>query len=345
MATITKRGSYSWRVQVRRRGMPPLFKTFNYQADAERWARQMEAELDKGLYLPRREAEKMTFGELADRFQAEYAPEHYRGKGWQFKLKHLRDAFAKYSLAAISPKLVTQYRDKRLDDPDPRYSKNLSAAPRLSPATVKTELDLLSKMLDVAQKEFSITLPNGNPVTYIRKPRDAGRRERRLIDDEPERLMAQCKSSGNRWLAPAVTLALATAMRQGELLALEWKNVDLKRRFALLPMTKNGEARAVPLSPEAVAVFKALPRSFSGRVIPLSRMTLYKAFERACQRAEIADMTFHDLRHEALSRLAERGDFSVLELAAISGHKTLQVLKRYTHLQAEKLAAKLAGQG
>ena len=102
-------------------------------------------------------------------------------------------------------------------------------------------------MLDVAQKEFSITLPNGNPVTYIRKPRDAGRRERRLINDEPERLMAQCKSSGNRWLAPAVTLALATAMRQGELLALEWKNVDLKRRFALLPMTKNGEARGTAI--------------------------------------------------------------------------------------------------
>ena len=71
-------------------------------------------------------------------------------------------------------------------------------------------------------------------------------------------------------------------------------------------------------------------------------MTLYKAFERACQRAEIRALTFHDLRHEALSRLAERGDFSVLELAAVSGHKSLQVLKRYTHLQAEKLAAKLA---
>ena len=104
---------------------------------------------------------------------------------------------------------------------------------------------------------------------------------------------------------------------------------------------KNGEARAVPLNSEAVAVLEALPRSINGVVFPVERMTLYHAFAAACKRAKLDNFTWHDLRHEALSRLAERGDFSVLELAAVSGHKTLQMLKRYTHLQATKLAEKM----
>jgi len=125
------------------------------------------------------------------------------------------------------------------------------------------------------------------------------------------------------------------------LLSLRWADVDLKRRFAMLHETKNGEERAVPLTSSAVAVLQALPRDISGRVIPQNRMTIYKAFEHACRRAGIDDYRWHDLRHEALSRLAERGDLSVLELAAVSGHKTLQMLKRYTHLRAEDLARKL----
>lgn len=139
-------------------------------------------------------------------------------------------------------------------------------------------------------------------------------------------------------------LAVETAMRQGELLSLPWPRVDMKRRLALLvdpEKIKNEEPRAVPLSSAAIKVLKGLPRSVSGLVLPVERLTLYHAFRYACDRAKIESFTFHDLRHEALSRLAERGDFSVLEMAAVSGHKTLQMLKRYTHLQAEKLATKL----
>ena len=133
-------------------------------------------------------------------------------------------------------------------------------------------------------------------------------------------------------------------MRQGELLSLRWENVDLKNRFALLPdpdKIKNEEPRAVPLSTRAVAVLTALPRSIDGIVFPVERMTLYHAFMAACTRAGISNYTWHDLRQEALSRLAERGDFTVLELAAVSGHKTLQMLKKYTHMQASKLAEKI----
>ena len=132
--------------------------------------------------------------------------------------------------------------------------------------------------------------------------------------------------------------------RQGEILSLKWCDIDKGRRLALLrdpQKIKNEEARAVPLSSVAIRALEGLPRNLTDRLIPVDRMTLYKAFERACKRASVENLTFHDLRHEALSRLAERGDFSVLEMAAVSGHKTLQMLKRYTHLQAESLARKL----
>lgn len=200
MATITKRGEYSWRVQVRRKGQPPMFKTFNYKSDAEKWARQIEAELDRGLYLPRRAAEKITFEELAERFSTEFAPHHYRGSAWKYKLQHLIATFGKYSLVSLTPTLVADYRDQRLQQPDPRFRKNPKLAPRISPATVKTEIDLLSKVLDVGSKEFAITLPNGNPVKGVRKPQPGKGRERRLQGDEEQRLLAECDSSGNPWL-------------------------------------------------------------------------------------------------------------------------------------------------
>jgi integrase len=122
--------------------------------------------------------------------------------------------------------------------------------------------------------------------------------------------------------------------------------VNLDRKFALLKETKNGEERAAPLSSKAIDVLNALPKppgkqNPSDRPFPMDRTCLLSVFRYACQRAKIQDFTWHDLRHEAMSRLSEKSDFSILELASISGHKTLQMLKKYTHLQAEKLAEKM----
>ena len=117
--------------------------------------------------------------------------------------------------------------------------------------------------------------------------------------------------------------------------------MDLDKRTVYLPKTKNGESRVVPLSSTAKAVLGELPRSIDGRVLPTNKQTLYSAFAAACQRAAIDDFTFHDLRHEALSRLAERGDLSILELSAISGHKTLRLVQLYVQLHVSKLAEKL----
>lgn len=290
--------------------------------------------MDRGVFASLADAERMTFSDLVGRFKAEFAPHHYRvrdgNETWRFQCARLESWFGDYALAAIDQNLVAKFRDDRLNV--------------VSESSVRKELYMLSKILGFGEAECGITLPRGNPVNKIRKPRDSKARDRRLTAVEWEKVEQECKKSRNPWLAAAVTFAVETAMRQGEMLSLEWRHIDKQRRLALLldpDKIKTAEPRAVPLSSRALAALETLPRDLKGRVFPCERLTLKRALERACARAGVADFRWHDLRHEALSRLAERGDFSVLELAAVSGHKTLQMLKRYTHLQAEKLAEKL----
>lgn len=332
MATIRKKGECQWHVQIRKKGYPPVTKTFFTWTEADAWAKVTESEMVRGVFVDRSDSERTTIENVINRFSIEFAPYHYRQRedkkeAWRFQCQRLKDKLGLYSLAALDQKLVAAYRDDRLKE--------------VGESTVRKELYMLSKVLRFAEVEVGIALPRGNPVLKIRKPADGKSRDRRLTQDEWTRLESQCRKSRNIYLWPAVELAVETAMRQGELLGLQWKNIDKNRPIAFLEQTKNGDARAVPLSSRAVAILKGLTRSIDGTVLPVERMTIYHAFMAAVKRAKINDYTFHDLRHEALSRLAERCDLSVLEIASVSGHKTLQMLKRYTHLQAEKLAVKL----
>lgn len=332
MATIRKKGDFQWHVQIRKKGFPTITKTFTARTDAENWATVKESEMVRGLYTDSSEAERTTVGDLIDTFIKDFAPHHYRQRedkkeAWRYQCAHLKNALGKYSLSALDQKLVCKYRDDRQKI--------------VSESTVRKELYLLSKVVDFGETEAGITLPRGNPVQKIRKPADGKARDRRLAKKEWDKFVSECKTSRNVYLWSAVELAVETAMRQGELLGLRWENVDLARKVAFLEVTKNGDARTVPLSPRALAVLKGLPRSIKGNVIPVQRMTLYHVFHAAVVRAGIEDFTFHDLRHEAMSRLAERGDFSLLEMAAVSGHRTLQMVMRYSHLQANNLAKKL----
>jgi integrase len=160
-------------------------------------------------------------------------------------------------------------------------------------------------------------------------------------ESEEIRLLKACREARNSYLLPILRLALETAMRQGELVNLRWEHIDLTRRITYLPDTKNGEARTVPLSTAAIKVLHSLPRSMTGQVFPgLTTEAVKRAFARAVRRAGIEDLRFHDLRHESTSRLFERG-LNIMEVASITGHKDLRMLRRYTHLKAEDLARKL----
>jgi integrase len=180
----------------------------------------------------------------------------------------------------------------------------------------------------------------------VRKPKQARGRDRRITADELKALQASK-------IGPIVTLAVETGMRLGELLSLEWRLIDVEQRTATLPLTKNGEKRIVPLSPTALHTLAAKERN-GERVF--SQWKQADSFENAWKRtltklrkdhkAEhgqsnfLVDIRFHDLRHEAASRLFEKG-LNMMEVASVTGHKTLAMLKRYTHLRASDIALKL----
>lgn len=350
MATIRKRGELQWQAIIKRRGHPLLSKTWNTRKEAEAWARQIESEMDRGVFVSRAEVERTTLNDLIERYRAEVLPGK-RGKHFKPSLNVLDEHLGKYSLAALSPKLVASFRDKR-------------TKAGLSASTVKKEINLLSKLIDLAGKEWGVPL-SANPCAMVSRPIEKNARDRRLSPDEERYLLAACELH----TALIARFALETAARLGELLALRWADVDTTKRVMVIRGidergTKSGDAlRAVPLSTSAVFVLdelKKLPRGID-RVFYWWKASdsFNKTWVRAVQRAReryladceksrkepaagfLKDLRFHDLRHEATSRLFEKGVFDGMEVASITGHKTLAMLKRYTHLRAEDLAKKL----
>jgi integrase len=336
---------------VRKKGYPSQTKTFRAKRDAERWARQIESEMERGVFVQRTESEQTTLNDLLDRYASEVLPALKGGYREQSRVKALQEGLGSYSLAALNSSLIAKYRDKRLATVSKKTGR------LVGPQTVKHELGLLQRALKIAVMEWGIALPGGIPTVMVKKPSIPRARDRRLMDDEEERLLAECGKSRNPWLRPVVIFAIETAMRAGEMLekwelnkktgsqekksiGLQWSDIDLKKRTAHLPKTKNGEARTVPLSSRAVAVLESLPRSLDGRVFGTTYEAIHQSFVRACRRAGIEDLRLHDARHEATSRLFEKG-FNPMEVSAITGHKTLQMLKRYTHLRAEDLAKRM----
>lgn len=160
---------------------------------------------------------------------------------------------------------------------------------------------------------------------------------------EERRLLRSASVHRNLELHSIVVLALETAMRQAEILGLTWENIDLRSRVAHLPITKNGTKRDVPLSLRAIDAITRLGVRAEGRVFNYTSNGFKSAWRTLVKRCAIEDLHFHDLRHEAVSRLFELGTLDMMEVATISGHKSMQMLKRYTHLKAANLVAKIDG--
>lgn len=368
MATFRKRGRYSWEAQVRRRGWPSQTKTFDTKAEAEAWAAMIESEMNRGVWLDRSEAESTTLHTLLDRYEVEIVPA-LKGAVREKSVLHLwrQTPLAARTVATIRSADIAQQRDSWLAD-------------GLAPATVLRRLARLSHMFNVARKEWHMESLS-NPVDLVRKPSVANARTRRVSvpasigrrDDrtanELERIIA---ASESRQLPTIIALAVETAMRRSEIAALRWEHIDLDRRVAYLPETKNGNSRDVPLSQVAVDSLAALlpsrgvngrrkapavPASLHGPVFSVHPDGITQAFERALRRARTAyekeckehktrpaptflcDLRFHDLRHEATSRLASR--FQLHELAKITGHRDTRMLLRYYHPDAGELAKRL----
>ncbi|MEY4155652.1 MAG: hypothetical protein RJB64_373 [Pseudomonadota bacterium] len=301
MASFRKRAG-RWQARITRKGHPDLTKTFASKDDALRWARAIEREIDTGSFLPRQCPVDLTLSDIIKRYVNEVVPRLRGACTETVRLKTIDRHLGRYMLTSLTSAVVAKYRDQRLE--------------QVTASTALRELQTLSAMLTVAQREWQLVA--GNPVQGIRKPSPNRPRERRIGAEEETRLMAALtpadrqeggrwsKGTRNIWLKPFVQLALETAMRRGELLALRWEDIDLEKRTAFLPMTKNGTARTVPLTAIANEVLLGLPRSISGRVFPLTANAIRQAWERVRLNADLADLHLHDLRHEATSRLSER---------------------------------------
>lgn len=342
MASLTQRDG-KWRVRITRKGHPCISRSFDLKRDAEIFAAVTEADLARGLF--RAKDTITTLRALVVRYRDEVTP-HKRGSRQETYLLNaiLRPESVAASMMArlvaeISPADVARWRDARLK--------------QVKPATLAREWATLGHVLSHAEREWSIPLPNGNPFRQARKPQVLNQRDRRVRDDE---LDAICAVTESAHLAALVRLAVETGARRGELLALRWSEIDLKRRTARLPTgtTKNGHARVLPLSPRALAVLEAMPRRPDGKLFDLRADSVTQAFSRAVAHAKriytgedagfLEGVTFHCLRHEALSRLAEQG-WGATEIASVSGHRTLQLVQRYVHHRPEDLAAKMAAHG
>jgi integrase len=330
MATFVQRpgpgGKRVWQALVRRRGYPQQTRTFDTKAKAEDWASVLESEMARGVFVSRAEAENTTLREALDRYQREIVPgkknadrEGRRVKGLQAR------TLARRSMASIQGKDIAAFMQQR-------------QAEGAGPNTVRLDLALLSHLFNVARAEWGMA-SLANPVEMVRKPRLPAGRTRRLVDDELPRLLAAAVTYGGE-IGPLITWAIETAMRRGEIAAMRWDHLDRKARVLLIPETKTGTPRRVPLSTAALGVLDRLPRRIDGRVWGMRPDSISQAFERVCKAAGVEGLTFHDLRHEATSRLFEKG-LNPMEVAAITGHKTLQMLKRYTHLRAEDLVGRL----
>lgn len=325
-----------WQAKVRRKGYPTQSKVFRIKREAEAWARSIESEMDRGNFAPRGEAEKTTLGECFKRYLTEVTPRKKAGRGQNGE----RGFIAQWLKRPLSQRMMSSIRTVDVST----VIREMESENK-SPATIRLHLAVLSHLFNVAKDNWGMESLD-NPVSRVHKPKLPGGRERRL---RPSEMGALC-GAVNLNFACLIALALETAMRREEIASLKAIDIDLKNRSIFLPKTKNGEPRTIPLSPAAIEVLSMVtPASEKGGLFGLSGDGIDSAWGRARIAAGISSgwgdeaLHFHDLRHEATSRLFERTDLDMMEIRAITGHKNLQMLARYTHLRTANLADRLAG--
>lgn len=268
----------------------------------------------------------LTVGDLV----AKYRDEVTVRKLSRHSETYILNAFLREKIAAIP---LTKIR--LADFHTYRYAR----LEKVKPGTVNREIGIIKHAFDVAMHEWGIPLKE-NPLKRMKKMRPQNGRTRRLEPGELEMLETFFSSIRNPYLVPMIHFAIETAMRRGEILAMKWKDINYRNNTLHIPVTKNGYSRIIPLTDRALDILQSLPSTHSEHVFPTSSNAAKMAWQRLIERTDIDDLHFHDLRHEAISRLFEKG-LSVPEVALISGHRDYRMLFRYTHLKPEDLAKKL----
>ncbi len=314
---VSKSGATTYAAVVRIKGHPPAYASFKRKSDAESWIKETEASIRMGLFHPKQEARKHTVAELIDRYTEEILPAKKGAVKQAGQLRWWKKRLGAYSLANLSPALISEAKSE--------------LAKGRGPATVNRYLAALSHACTVALREWQWL--DDHPVKKVGRMKEPSGRVRFLSQEEMDGLLATCGEP----LRTVVLVALSTGMRRGEIEGLTWDDVDLKRGHVILEDTKNSERRGVPLlgpALEAVRAYAKVRVIHETRVFPDS---FDRQWRTAIKVSGIEDFRFHDLRHTAASFMAMNG-CSPSTIAALLGHKTLQMVKRYAHLGDEYLA-------
>jgi integrase len=353
VSPLTK--SVSYRAQVRVKGRPAQSETFPNVKEAKAWATSLESAIRENRHHPHLAGGKKSFAELVQRYR-DTVMKDARGSSKAVREQHLdwwNKRFAGRTLAEVTPELIAEARDALAGDKFTRAKAVTSRGKKQTPteytragATVNRYLATLSHLFTMAVKEWRLAA--SNPVRDITKKKEARGRVRFLSDAERDALLAACGQSAWPALHTLVLLAISTGARRGELINLKWDDVDLRAARAVVHETKNGEPRVLPLVGKALEALRALKLQGSAKspwvfAQPSGFPGPYENFDGvwydALKASGIEDFRFHDLRHTTASYLAAQGA-SLLEIADTLGHKTLSMVKRYSHLaQSHKVSA------
>ncbi len=328
MATIRKRNG-KYQVQIRIKGVQSVTRTFRTKSEAVMWSRAIEIDkynnYENNTPSPN---DNETVGSLLER----YYTEHLSTGLWfrrecSILRRFQRSDLYNIRIVDLNEGDIARYRDHRLKS--------------VKPATVVRELSIGSHCLSVAQSEWGIRLAT-NAFKTVRKPKVRNSRERRISQEEWDRLKDADCHRPTRGMIHIVEFAIETAMRKGELLGVRWADINFAQSTLHIPKTKNGYPRTIPLTPRGLEILRSWSIHVNNEtVIPVNYFTLSSWWEELRRTARIKNLRWHDLRHEGISRHFEHG-LSVPEVAMISGHRDYQMLRRYTHIKPENVAAKLA---
>lgn len=303
-------------MQIRRRGSPVQSMTFRSHAAAERWARDAESQADKGVLVDLAAAKSTSVSELLGKYLEDVTP-HKKSKASEASaISSVIDGLGVVLLIDLTPEAISRWGARRLK--------------KVSSDTLRKELNVLSHAIDIAPSAWGIYLPS-NPVRAARKAirlKPGKSRDRRLVPGEFRRLLkASTKPNRALWI-----WFVESAMRRGEVAAM--KPERRQGGFLPIPDSKTGKPRTIPIT-------RHMDRAWNDLPFGMKPDSITQAFDRSCRRAGIEDLRLHDLRHEATSRLFEKG-LAIQEVATITGHSDWASLKRYTHPSREVIAKKLA---
>ncbi|WP_059360042.1 tyrosine-type recombinase/integrase [Parachlamydia acanthamoebae] len=337
-AEAGKKPKKVYRARIRFKGKPEVSDTFNSKSKAIAWAKKMEDSIREGRLLPRKEDLERTFGNLIERYIENELPKKPKSLAKQkMQLLWWKSHLGSYFLNHITPALIIEVRDKLF------HGLSRRGKPR-STSTANRYLAALTHVYTIAVKEWGWC--SENIALKIRRSKEGKARDRFLEKEEISRLLSACKKSKSPYLYPIVLIALTTCARKGEILSLKWRDIQFDRRKMTFRDTKNGETRSVALSD---VVIDCLRKEQSKRIVtseyvfpsldgtkPADFMTSWKKVIKGIG----LNICFHTLRHTGASHLAMNGA-TPLEIAPILGHKTLAMVKRYSHLSTSSTAQAL----